>query len=245
VGKFFEANAVGGPRHPERSQAWQAGRGCFSQSRALCGCTGGRRLAPAATCDTANAWEDGGLALRGDARELLKAVSSDGWFPTSDLADGKPRVVHPAEMKERGFCMAGKEQHWVCGAAASERIHVEGLQKGGGFEACPMPRDELKSLPEGALGENYVSMTSASEWEDLKQRLCSLGRGMPYAPGRTRGRGPSTSSGPWRALHPRRGGKACSRFWKGGLTQPPTCNEQRAHRGIVRLEVQHKSRKDF
>jgi hypothetical protein len=66
-------------------------------------------------------------------------VNYAAWFPmVARLTDGKPRVVHPAEIKERSAHIAGKEQHWACGSAATELENVEGLQEAGfaPFRTC-------------------------------------------------------------------------------------------------------------
>jgi hypothetical protein len=77
--------------------------------------TRGHRPAPARTHarDAESAWEDADLALRDDAPELVKVVNCTALFPMARLTDGKPRVVHPAEIKERGIHTAGKERRWV------------------------------------------------------------------------------------------------------------------------------------
>ena len=98
------------------------------------------------TYDAVNAWEDGDLALRDDAKELLKVLNCTGWLLMTALTGGKPRVVHPAEMKERGFYTAGKEQRWVCGAAASERTHVEALHVVGVLKFALVARSWLRAF---------------------------------------------------------------------------------------------------
>ena len=200
------------------------------------------------TYDAVNAWEDGDLALRDDAKELLEVVNCTAWFPMSDLTDGKPRVVHPAEIKERGFYIAGKEQHWVCGSAASERIHIEGLQEGGGFDTWPMPRNELISLPEDVLGEHCVSVTS--EWENVEALFAGVRNVLRSGSGiRSGSFDVQWTINTWRFWNqvtdtpPEAWSKSAQQILEGRFDA--TFNMQQVHRDIVRLEVQYKSISDF
>ena len=167
--EFFEVN-VRVPGQGTQSQIYQAlefaveedgTMAVRGQYYATANIIRGHRPAPARThtYDAENAWEDADLALRDDAPELVKVVNCTAWFPMARLTDGKPRVVHPAEIKERGIHTAGKEQHGVCGTAATELEHVEGIQEAG-FHTWPVPRGGVVSRPEGVLGDHWVSVTS-------------------------------------------------------------------------------------
>lgn len=128
---------------------------CYAQARIVLGhrsLAGGRH-----TCDDAISSSDADATLREWAPELVRVTNCTAWFSMDSLVslfpNGKPMVVHPQEIKERGVSVAGKAQHYVCGSQAQERDT-------GGFVISPLPRGELASLPEEFLGQNWQSVTA-------------------------------------------------------------------------------------
>jgi len=209
----------------------------------------GHRPAPARThtYDAENAWEDADLALRDDAPELVKVVNCTAWFPMARLTDGKPRVVHPAEIKERGIHIAGKEQHWVCGTAATELGHVEGLQEAG-FHTWPIPRGDVVSRPEDVLGDHWVSVTS--EWDNVEAVFRGIRDVLRSGSGMRSGsfdmqfsmatflfwnQVTDTATGDWR----RSAQQVLERRFDAAF------NFQQVHRDTTRLEITCRTKRDF
>jgi hypothetical protein len=84
------------------------------------------------------------VALRENTPELLQACNCTAWFEMGAPADGKPVVVHPRDVKERGIFIAGKAQHCVCGSKAMELAPAQG-------QAGLYPRKPKKYFEVGAV----------------------------------------------------------------------------------------------
>lgn len=119
------------------------------------------------THDTEASSSDADILLRDTpGGELVRVSNCTAWFNMADLTNGKPMVVHPQDIKERGVSVAGKEQHYVCGSQA-----VEALNGGEGFTITPLSREELVSYPEQAMGPYWLSVTACwSTMDDLFER---------------------------------------------------------------------------
>jgi hypothetical protein len=72
------------------------------------------------TYDAQESPSDAGIMLREGYPELVRVSNCVAWFDMAALTDGKPKVVHPEEVKERGATVAGKAQHCTCGTQAME-----------------------------------------------------------------------------------------------------------------------------
>jgi hypothetical protein len=110
---------------------------------------------------------DADVPLRDGATELVRVTNCTAWYNVGALTDGKPRVVHPDDMKERGVSIAGKAQHYVCGSQAHENHRPVGQGSAGGnrrestgFSIAPLPRAALVSRPEDLVGPCWLSVTA-------------------------------------------------------------------------------------
>ena len=108
----------------------------------------------------------------GPLTELVRVTNCTAWFNMGALTDGKPRVVHPDDIKERGVSIAGKAQHYVCGSQAHENHRPVGMGGAGGnrrestgFAISPLPRAELVSRPENLVGPHWLSVTAC--WDTM------------------------------------------------------------------------------
>ena len=116
------------------------------------------------TYDAQESSSDADIMLREGCPELVRISNCVAWFDMAALTDGKPKVVHPEEVKERGATVAGKAQHYICGAQAMEL-------DGGGFSLSPLAREELVSSPEERVGYQWASVTATwATMDDLFER---------------------------------------------------------------------------
>jgi hypothetical protein len=107
------------------------------------------------------------VALRENAPELAQITNCTAQLDVGALTDGKPMVVHPRDVKERGICIAGKAQHCACGSKAMETAPAQ-VQAGfvgfhpqgqAGFDVTPLARNGLVSMPELRLGQEHEPVT--------------------------------------------------------------------------------------
>ena len=131
------------------------------------GLPGGRH-----TYDDEQSSSDADVLLRDGATELVRVTNCTAWYNMGALTDGKPRVVHPDDIKERGVSIAGKAQHYVCGSQAHENHRPVGIGGAGGnrresngFVISPLPRAELVSRPENLVGPHWLSVTAC--WDTM------------------------------------------------------------------------------
>lgn len=252
--EFFEVN-VRGEGQATRSQIYQAlefapqedgSIHVKGQYYCLPRYVRGHARVPAGThtYDEASSSEDGDLALRDVAPELVMVDNCTAWFSMASLTDGKPRVVHPDAIKDRSIHIAGKEQHWVCGSVATERTE-EGQE---GFSVRRITREDIISRPEDVLGEEYTSCTS--EWDNMELVFAGV-RGVLRCGSGSRSGSFET---PWSLQTFRFWNQVTDtnrREWARSATQTKesrfdaTFNFQQVHRDIERLEVVYKSKRDM
>ena len=203
------------------------------------------------TYDEASSSEDGDLALRDVAPELVKVDNCTAWFSMASLTDGKPRVVHPDAIKDRSVHIAGKEQHWVCGSVATELApNLPGTGSVGpyGFSVRRIARDDIISRPEDVLGEEYTSCTS--EWDNMELVFAGIRGVLRCGSGARSG----SFETPWslqtfrfwnQVTDTKRSDWARSASQTKESRFDATFNYQQVHRDIERLEVVYKSKRDM
>ncbi len=76
----------------------------------------------------------------------------------SSVLETIPRVIHPSDIKTRVTRVAGREWHYVCGVAATE--------KDGTFTFYKIARQKFCMYPEEALGPCVQSATIM--WEHVE-----------------------------------------------------------------------------
>ena len=64
------------------------------------------------TYDVQGASSDADIMLRGERPELVRVTNCVSWFSMALITNGKPKVVHPQDVKERRIAVAGKAQHY-------------------------------------------------------------------------------------------------------------------------------------
>ena len=226
----------------------------YAPARVVLGC---RRLRDNAhTHDADEGSSDADVALREDAPELVQVTNCTAWFDVGALTDGKPMVVHPRDVKERGVFIAGKAQHYVCGSKAMEM--APGLNHAGfvgfhplgeaGFDITPLARNELVSFPELRLGQEYESVTGM--WGGVDDIFARARMALRDGNGVRSG----SFEMPWTYAE--------WRFWNQVSDTKPddwarstvsvmdrrfdaAFNYQQLHRDVSRAEVTYKSKQDF
>ena len=64
---------------------------------------------------------DGDTALFGKCPEVVRVDNCTAWRPISSVLETIPRVIHPSDIKTRAIHVAGRDWHYVCGVAATEK----------------------------------------------------------------------------------------------------------------------------
>ncbi len=64
---------------------------------------------------------DGDTALYGQCPEVVRVDYCMAWRPMSSVLETIPRVIHPSDIKTRVIHVGGREWHYACGVAATEK----------------------------------------------------------------------------------------------------------------------------
>ncbi len=105
---------------------------------------------------------DGDTALFGKCPEVVRVDNCTAWRPImSSVLETIPRVIHPSDIKTRVILVAGRDWHYVCGVAATE--------KDGTFTFHKIARKTFYMYPEEALGPCVQSATII--WEHVESLL--------------------------------------------------------------------------
>ena len=128
---------------------------------------------------------DGDTALFGQCPEVVRVDNCMAWRPMSSVLETIPRVVHPSDIKTRVIHVVGREWHYVCGVAATE--------KDGTFTFKKIPRKHFYMYPEEALGPCVQSATIM--WEHIERLFCNVRQLMQKSGGARSG----SFSIPWTA----------------------------------------------
>ncbi len=64
---------------------------------------------------------DGDAALFGQCPEVVRVDNCMAWRPMPSVLETIPRVIHPSDIKTRVIHVGGREWHYVCGVAATEK----------------------------------------------------------------------------------------------------------------------------
>jgi hypothetical protein len=211
------------------------------------------------TYDDEQSSSDADVLLRDGATELVRVTNCTAWYNMGALTDGKPRVVHPDDIKERVVSIAGKAQHYVCGSQAHENNRPVGVggaggnrrestANGGGFSITPLPRAALVSRPEDLVGPHWLSVTACwGTMDDMFARARAVlrdGSGMrsgafdmQWSMGELRfwNQVSDTAEGDW----------AHSTVTRVDRRFDGSFNFQQLSRDVRRSEITYKSKQDF
>jgi hypothetical protein len=101
---------------------------------------------------------DGDTALFGKCPEVVRVDNCTAWRPMSSVLEMIPRVIHQSDIKTRVIHVAGREWHYVCGVAATEKDET--------FTFYKIARQKFCMYPEERLG---MQLNSASMmWERVE-----------------------------------------------------------------------------